>query len=635
MVGQRAGPVGRRANEAVNAQPPRGVAEPPTGGTDPAVEFVRVRVRVRKRVSRQRLRRRRWVRRTIRIGLGVAVVLLLAGAWLALRTVQARDHLRKAQAAIVALRADLLSGDPALTRADLAAIQENARAAHHETSDPVWSVAGAIPGLGAPAHTVSGLADTVHTLAEQVLPSLVDSSKVMTPGSLPYANGTVDLAALDTLVRPLGAADARLGTEIDHVDGLSGSTFIPAVNRSRNTLLADVRQLRDTVHVASLTAQLAPSMLGANGPRNYFVAFQNNAEARATGGIVGAFGIMHADNGHISFTELGSDAQLDMHLPPVSAQGAASDRYDWRNANLSADFPAVARTYVALWQEQTGQRLDGAFATDPVALSYLLGATGPTRLPGGDVVTAQNVVSLSESQVYSRFPDVSVRKEYLQQISKATTDRVLAAPAAQAAGILKALQRAAAEHRLLLFSNDSGEQAKLADTSIAGTLPGAGRPTAVLALNNATASKLDYYTASSLTYSAGAGSCSATTRGTTVTIEVTNNAPRQGLPPFVLQTGGEAADGPPGTSVLLMDYYATTGAQLVSASQDGRQLALGVSTQAGHPVFSTPLTVGPGRSTRLVLQLTEPTGHGSVVTRPQPLVLPQHVTVHAPSCGEP
>lgn len=567
----------------------------------------------------------------------MAIVVAIASGWLAVRGIQARHHLASVQSAVVALRADLLSGNRGRARADLLAAQRGARAAHQETSDPLWSAAGSVPLVGAPVRTVSGVARVSDDLSQQVLPPLVQAGGVLTPGSLPYARGQVNLAALQGVTVPLSEADGRLRRQLASLNALPASTYLSPVDHGRAALVRDVGDLQSTVHAASLTAQLAPSMLGMNGPRNYFVAFQNNAEARGTGGIAGAFGILHADHGRISFPVLGSDQDLKSGLMPnvnlgkdyALRFGAAGGATVWQNANLSVNFPDAARVYMALWQAQTGQHLDGAFATDPVALSYLLRASGPASLPNGDVATAQNVVRLTESAVYQRFGDTQQRKDYLQQVSKATTDRVLSAPGGQAAGLLKALQQAAGQHRLLLFSGHPGEQAKLTPTAVSGALPAATRPTAILAVNNASGSKLDYYTKTSLDYRA-AGSCSSAMRDVTVNIAITNGAPVTGLAPYAQHDSRVSL--PAGTSLQVLSYYGTAGAQLVSASRAEKRIGVGLASEQGHPVFSLPVTLKPKQSAQITLKLREPVLHQAVATRPQPLVQPQRVTVHAPVC---
>ena len=65
---------------------------------------------------------------------------------------------------------------------------------------------------------------------------------------------------------------------------------------------------------------------------------------------------------------------------------------DYRDSNVSPNFPYAAQVWVAQWQAQSGQQLDGAITLDPTALSYLLRVTGPATLPDGTKVTPRNVV---------------------------------------------------------------------------------------------------------------------------------------------------------------------------------------------------------------------------------------------------
>jgi len=76
---------------------------------------------------------------------------------------------------------------------------------------------------------------------------------------------------------------------------------------------------------------------------------------------------------------------------------------DYRNGDLSANFPDAAQIWIANWKAQTGHQLDGAIAVDPIALSYLLKVTGPVTLPNGEKITADNVVPITLSTSYVRF----------------------------------------------------------------------------------------------------------------------------------------------------------------------------------------------------------------------------------------
>jgi hypothetical protein len=91
-------------------------------------------------------------------------------------------------------------------------------------------------------------------------------------------------------------------------------------------------------------------MLGVDGTRHYLVVFQNDAEARGTGGLVGAYAVVEAGGGRVSVQALGTDSDLRSASAPVVDLGPnyralfGQDPGLWANTNLSADFPSGAST---------------------------------------------------------------------------------------------------------------------------------------------------------------------------------------------------------------------------------------------------------------------------------------------------
>src|SRR5664280_2897500 len=181
------------------------------------------------------------------------------------------------------------------------------------------------------------------------------------------------------------------------------------VARAAQALERQLASISGQVRDASAAARLLPPMLGASGPRRYFVAMQNNAEARGTGGLLGAFMILEADQGRVQLARIASNAEL----PPVSVTPLEAglppeymDQYGnwaplsiWADANVSPHFPYAAQIWAAMWRKSTGQTIDGVIALDPFTLSYLLQATGPVQLADGTAVSADNAVSLIGSSL--------------------------------------------------------------------------------------------------------------------------------------------------------------------------------------------------------------------------------------------
>ncbi len=57
-------------------------------------------------------------------------------------------------------------------------------------------------------------------------------------------------------------------------------------------------------------AKISPILLGGEKPMKYLVAIQNSAEARGTGGILGAYAIVELNKGSLKVNEIGPNEPL-------------------------------------------------------------------------------------------------------------------------------------------------------------------------------------------------------------------------------------------------------------------------------------------------------------------------------------
>jgi hypothetical protein len=567
---------------------------------------------------------------------GAGALILLGGVWLIVTGLVVRSQLQAVRAEVHQLRAEVSQGQLAQARSTLANLRAHAQRAHNLVAGPAWALAAALPEGGEPIETVRGLAASVDELAQVTLPALLEARADLDPTKLRRADGSVDLAPVVKVAPALAAADAALAHAADRVGDLPADTWLSPVDNARADLLAQVRAIHGTVRSADLGARIVPTMLGNTGVKRYFVAFQNNAEARATGGLPGAFGILNVDHGKARFSRFESDSKLrvvrtGLDFGPDYKQlfGGYESTSVYVNSNASPHFPYAARIWAAMWEKASGQRLDGALALDPIALSYLLGPTGPVTLRDGTVVNAANVLSLTESTVYARFPDADQRKAYLLQLAKAVSVHIVNSRAS-ASSLVDAVGRAISERRVLVWSADPAVEADLEQTVASGVVPRTNAPYASLWLTNEAGNKLDYYISGSMGWQrTGCGS----TRTVTVTVTLTNNAPPSGLPFYVTQRGDK-----PSYPVRVGDdrdyvsYAATDGALLDSAEIDGKQTTISAGTERGHPVYVINVELPRGTSRTLVLHLTEPAGHGSPVVIRQPLVHPLVTSVDDAPC---
>jgi hypothetical protein len=390
-------------------------------------------------------------------------------------------------------------------------------------------------------------------------------------------------------------------------------------------------------------------MLGRSGPRRYFVAFQNPAEARGTGGLLDAYAIVLADHGAVRIERMGANTQL----PPLAGEVTDVDpafaaRYAavggttaWLEANVSPNFPDVARVWEAMWLEATGQQLDGAVALDPRALAAVLEGTGPVSAPVVGTVGARRIEPLVLHDQYVMTQLASQRKSLMLGIGSAAIDRLLRGGVSPRA-LLPGLREVAAAGHVLVQSRQPGEEAHLAAAGIGGAVDDTGRPFAQAVVVNAAGNKLDSWLGTSLHYAVTR--CGTDARTVDVTVTLRNDAPASGLPSYMTVR----SDRPPyptvaGQNRSELQVLVPRGARLVGAKLDGAPLLLsgedgvlpatiqadaadtflGQAEVGGRPSYWLDLETRPGAAHSMVLTLTEPPSR-------QPPLLPRQTLVRTP-----
>ncbi|MEV7006425.1 DUF4012 domain-containing protein [Streptosporangium sp. NPDC051022] len=575
-------------------------------------------------------------RRVLAAGLLVPVsVFALAGGWSVHLGLSVRDRLEETRTALLRLRALADAGDLGALAGALADARRPAAEARRLTGGLDWTMLAHAPLVGAGATTVRGLAETAAELTD-VLAGVQTAGAALTAArtrSLGDIRRTLaDLAAAAPV---LDAATVRLTRAGSRLADTPARTGLEPLDRARETALRETDRLRERLGDAAVAAALLPPMLGHDGPRRYFLAFQTNAEARGTGGLVGAFGVLEADHGRIGVHGLAANTGLAESATPVTDYGP-----DYRArygpsatrllsvSNLSPHFPYAAGTWAELWERQNRGRLDGAVATDPVGLSYLLELIGPVTLPGGETLTAQNVVDLTERAAYARYPDPGERKRFLVGVAGAVAD-ALPESSAGPTRLLSVLSRMVGERRIQIWSRRPAEQRLLSATPLAGVLPRRPGPFAGLVVNNSAGGKLDYYLDRSLDYELGP--CQAGLRPARVRVRLANDVPGGELPSYVTdRLDSPGREHVTGSNLLWVSLYAGVGAKLDAARLDGRRVRVISEVERSHPVYSVLLELDPRKSRTLELDLTEPATSADAVqplTPVQPLVRPQRTTV--------
>ena len=573
-------------------------------------------------------------RRAGRIAVWVVGALLVVGTlmalWVGVRGALAYQHLSTIRS-LGPEAASTLAADPAEATSVIERLATEADAAHDLTSDVVWSVAERAPWIGPQLEALGTISSASDRLFGDSLLPLATATTSDSLNALRPKDGRLDTAALSRLAAPTESAAAASALAARDVDDLDPTpllgTVASAVDQAQELFTTSAHAI-DALHRAT---KLLPTMLGENGPRTYLLLVQNNAEWRSLGGISGTTILLRAEGGAVSLSATRSATELSRGLtqPVVALPSEITEIYGTRPAqfvhNLTEipDFTVDGPLAQEMYRAQTGAVVDGVIAVDPVALSYLLAATGPVALPDGESLASDNAVPLLLSAVYERFPDPAAQNAYFAGATGAVFEALMEGRGSTP-GLLAALARATEERRILAWSADESEQALLDNTVMAGRLPVTDEHTARFGvyLNDGTGSKMSYYVEPTVTLDWG--SCGSDDRELSLTVELTNTAAQDAattLPTYV--TGNGVYGTAPGAATVVGNIYMPEGWDLVSATTtsgngytqatlEGRQVLTFGPVLPAQSSTTITVTVASRSSARDAEALVTPTADASL-----------------------
>ena len=543
----------------------------------------------------------------LRSGLVLIALAVVSFTWVGVRGVHAKVELESAIPLASKIQREVLAGDgeeAARLAADLAVHTATAASL---TSDPVWRAFELVPILGSNFTVVRELAFVVDDVSQTAITPLVELASVTDLSDFELIEGSIDLQPLVDARPPIAAASAALAISKKAVQGIDTTETLDVVRSAAEKLETAVAEAMASVDVADRAVRLVPNMLGAAGSRNYVLLFQNPAELRATGGIAGAVALLHMDNGKIELVKHASSADFPTYNTPVldlptETRGLFGDitgRYI-QDVNLTPNFPLSAQLAREMWSREFGLQADGVISIDPVALSYLLQATGPITLPTGDVLTADNAVQKLLVEAYARYENPHDQDAFFAAAA-ASVFSAVSSGLSDPVALITALAQAGDERRVIVWNADEADQAVLADTTLAGGLPISDADTTRFGvyLNDATGAKMGTYL--DVKIELGQAICREDERPNYgVAVSVTNTAPADAansLPAYV--TGGGAFGISPGNVKTLVSVYGAPGMQNLGMTRDGAAVAYHPARDSTYPVSTAAVELAPGERTVL------------------------------------
>ncbi|KQR12077.1 DUF4012 domain-containing protein [Cellulomonas sp. Leaf334] len=579
--------------------------------------------------------RRRLARRIAFGVLALLVLLVVAAGWLAFRGYQAGTALLSAKDVVLDLRGDVGGGDTQQLEARLPEVQADLAAARSATADPVWRAAEHLPWVGANLEAVRVVSWSLDDVVRDAVPAIGRIDAVLHAQEARGTDGRIDLAPLvdaapDIVAAAASAHAAQAAVAAIDTDALVGRLAGPVVQ-----LQDGLSQVTGALDAGAQVASLLPPMLGADGPRTYLLVSLNSAELRSAGGIVGAFAVLRADDGNVDLTEQRTTLDLpgiESSILPLSAEELRidTDRLGrWvQNAVLTPDFPRSAELLAARWERDIGSQVDGVIATDPVAVSYLLGATGAVTEPGGVQIDASNVLQVLLRDAYLTYGDDADSGDRFYTGVAATIFQAVGSGQGDSRAVVDALARAGAEGRLRMWSAHPAEQERLVSTSVgAAFLTGPFPDATGLFLNDGTAGKLGYFLSTAVTVEDLR--CTGPDPMATVRLDLSYSPPAEveSFPRYV--TGWSGTDLPVGWLATNITVYSPVGAPL-DAIGLGDGFVLGGSAEAGgRDVKVVTSWLAPGASETYRVDVPVRDGRVTVWTTPT-LTSPGMVTATCP-----
>lgn len=533
----------------------------------------------------RRSRRRRALIVIAAAALLIIVVALLT-AYVGQRALAAKRDLEQAQDQLRTLR--LAVGEPEQNLVDIStALQASTAAAVSETDNPVWSAYEHVWWVGPNLRAVRQTAELVDAVAQDGVGPLAAAANGLSLDSLAPRHGRIDIAPLRKLAPAIEQADDAIQAANTSVRAIDTTRVIPQVRSAVDELSGQLSEIAPVADQARVIAPLLYPLLGGEGTRHYLLLFQNNAEERASGGNPASMAMLVVKNGKITLGRQASSADFPhpYSKPPYTPTGGGSEDWDSvytdyassyvTNITMTPDFPTTAKLAKAMWQDVYGGKVDGVISFDPVALSYLLKASGPIELADGTTIDASNAVSFLLHDVYQAYPDAKTQDAVFASAARSIFTATISGTGDSRA-YLAQLKPMVAEQRLKVWSARDKEEKPLLSSPVGNMLPADNARKTVLGVynNDDATSKMSYFMDERVTVETSTCEAAPTY---TLTATVTNTLPKDQVDALPEYVRAHQKRIPPGGDRQWVQVYGPVGGRLESVWVDGKQVVWGTS----------------------------------------------------------
>lgn len=253
-------------------------------------------------------------------------------------------------------------------------------------------------------------------------------------------------------------------------DGYFSKIFSSRLDEFKEQLRQASSSLASLVSLAALV----PVLSGYPEEVSYLILLQNNNELRPTGGFIGTYGILTVYLGDIKRLETHDSYHLDMpaslnknfkiEAPEPIKKYLNVDRWFFRDANWSPDWPSSAQNVQRFYQEEmrAAKReaeiipLSGVIALTPKLISDLMTFTGDIEV-NGQKYSADNFTEILQYEVEIAFRQDGIsewdRKNVIADILAEMKNKLFALNSKNWKSLAKIFSQNIEEKNILFYLN--------------------------------------------------------------------------------------------------------------------------------------------------------------------------------------
>jgi Protein of unknown function (DUF4012) len=415
---------------------------------------------------------------------------------------------------------------------------------------------------------------------------------------------------------------------------------------TREQYLAAASSASATAERAGQGLKLAAGLYGPPGTTRWFLAFQNPAELRGTGGLIGEYGILESSPSGPELVKVEHYGPLNKRTDQgVTLPKQLAARYerwaigrDWTAVNIPPDMPTVGRLISELYEQTTGDRIDGVIAADPLAVAEILKVGGPIQA-SGIWMDADSVAEETLVRAYVRYEaDNNSRRVFLDEVARASFAAFQRALTTKPVELIRNLGTAAQGRHVQVFVADPAGQRVVAGLGLSGSAvaPATGDYLMPVGIN-AGGNKLDAFLRRTVRWRVRLdeeGAASATAAFT-----LANDGPASGLPRYII--GPYDSDFRAGQNEQIATLYVAAGYGFTKASLNGQPAGAEAQADFGGLALTQQVGVQAKSTVTLGYELARPAAaerlgddrlRYRLLLRPQATARPDQakITVEAP-----